>query len=657
MVDRLQAPAPTKRKKYTMGSKQEASLTAARWSNGFDFRDPAPRSTNCSLCRTRRNFACTVFRRKWKWLLSFVGIYFSSCGRLLQPSLEQTSGFVLFGLTGERLSKTGQERLAMRRVRFFCLLAALLLLAAVIVFVFRSQRETSRVRQGKQGQERPLLPPRQDNDIGEKILEEGEDSSDDDDFVMMAKVPSMGLSDEVLFAKLPPKVQPRDDSEAPQRMRKPACVTEISSTINCAGVGLCSFLLYNMQQIAVCHRLGLPVHIRWTACESQCGPPNGFNYRTWWFKDPPGPVVDQKYLDENGALCMTDFPFRYHIGMLVDFTFKEPRYGMHPDSFTLFEGYISPAVRRGVHVLFQKYFRPKDFLQQEVDEFVSQHFTGKIVIGVHVRATDHGVETVDSKIPSPLDWVKSVHTLLFNLGLGPVDRLTAKDVTLFVASDNLPALDVFEKAFPKLVCHTQVRRAKVYREVFWNQGFIGKYPTNATRGAGVLKDAFLLSRCHYMLHGESSVAATASYLNPDLKLVFQHSSPLMSKAFVYLDKYRREKKLHRATKVKAKGDSAELKNNVRSIEDRHLYESRVLSEPAFHGPMFYSGEWKTDISMKLQCIKQNIGFSLCPNMRRGRLENVYSLLNQSCPSCGVKLDSMLKEMDKSSEAFFAKIKP
>ena len=36
---------------------------------------------------------------------------------------------------------------------------------------------------------------------------------------------------------------------------------------------------------------------------------------------------------------MTDFPFRDHIGMLVDFTFKEPRYGLSPDSFTLFEGY------------------------------------------------------------------------------------------------------------------------------------------------------------------------------------------------------------------------------------------------------------------------------------------------------------------------------
>ena len=115
----------------------------------------------------------------------------------------------------------------------------------------------------------------------------------------------------------------------------------------------------------------------------------------------------------------------------------------------LFEGYISPAVRRGVHVLFQTYFHPKDSLQQEVDDFVSQHFTGKIVIGVHIRAADHGVETLGSKIPGPLDWVKSVHTLIFKLGVGPVNQLTAKDVTIFVASDNLPALDVFEKAFQK----------------------------------------------------------------------------------------------------------------------------------------------------------------------------------------------------------------
>ena len=80
----------------------------------------------------------------------------------------------------------------MRRVRFFSLLATLFLLAAVIVYVFCSHRESSRVSHGNQGQERPRLPPRQDDGIGEKTYEEGEDSSDEDDIT--EKIPSSMVS-------------------------------------------------------------------------------------------------------------------------------------------------------------------------------------------------------------------------------------------------------------------------------------------------------------------------------------------------------------------------------------------------------------------------------------------------------------------------------
>ena len=307
--------------------------------------------------------------------------------------------------------------------------------------------------------------------------------------------------------------------------KPPVCVSEISLTASCQGVGFGGMVLSSLHQIAVCDRLRIPVAVRWIGCTPYCGPANGTNYWEWFFEKTQN--ATEKYVEDHGAICFGDTPLDPHeITELVDHAFQpqEEEEGFHggrrPPK-------ITATIRKNAHRVINQYLRPVPEVMRNVDEYQARHFAGRTVVGVHVRGTDRWGEVRVHRIMEVKSWIRKIEELLNTIKERRSEHLKGNEsqerlrLALFVASDNTEAIRNIRAHFgPRNleVLSAKVWRTKSMKATSWDDGIADDQGRVA--GLGVLTDILLLSRCHYLIHGESSVAALAAYFNPDLELVY-----------------------------------------------------------------------------------------------------------------------------------------
>ena len=200
-------------------------------------------------------------------------------------------------------------------------------------------------------------------------------------------------------------------------------------------------------------------------------------------------------------------------------------------AYRLYQSRPFAAWRRQYHAVFARHIRLRAPLQADVDAFALRHFSGRFVIGAHVRHPSHTVEQPGGVIAHEDAYVDRIRGELARRGLG------GDGWTVFLATDQDRVVDRFRTEFgDRVVYLTDVRRTREAEDAEFDQlslaeknqdGHQLQHLVAADPGAWsvdmakeIVRDAWLMARCNVLLHVVSNVSTAVSYMNPDLDLVF-----------------------------------------------------------------------------------------------------------------------------------------
>ena len=222
------------------------------------------------------------------------------------------------------------------------------------------------------------------------------------------------------------------------------CVVDPAIT-DCQNMGFAAFLLNTLDQIMLCRALGINRQtVFWRACNSVCSRDPRVNSWDWYFEPVNGGLVTKV---EN-VLCLlragndiverffnkTAAPF--DLRPIIDNSFKNRN---DVEGFE-YSKIITTQERLRVNTLIHQYIKPNSRVKRKVEMFYQQYLAGFTVLGVHVRGTDHWMETSEKRLPSLMSWVKKAQSILETL---PQPR------KIFLASDNNEVIKKFIIYFGK----------------------------------------------------------------------------------------------------------------------------------------------------------------------------------------------------------------
>ena len=219
----------------------------------------------------------------------------------------------------------------------------------------------------------------------------------------------------------------------------PICVVDPALS-ECFNMGFAAFVLRTLDHIMLCSALGSDrLVVFWRACYSVCSRDPKVNSWDWYF-EPVNPGMEKQVERVLCPLLVTNFDDLSQSNPdfmpILDNSFK------NRTSVDGFENspIITEKERMKVKKLIQQYVRPNDRMKQKLKTFYHRYLAGNTVLGVHVRGTDHWIETSEKKLPSLISWISSAQSILETL---PWPR------KIFIASDNDEVINKFVAFFGK----------------------------------------------------------------------------------------------------------------------------------------------------------------------------------------------------------------
>ncbi len=200
-------------------------------------------------------------------------------------------------------------------------------------------------------------------------------------------------------------------------------------------------------------------------------------------------------------------------------------------AYRLYKSRPFAAWRRQYHAVFARHIKLRAPLQADVDAFSTRHFTGRFVIGAHVRHPSHTVEQPGGVIAHEDAYIDRIRAEI-------ADRALGEDGwTVFLATDQDRVVERFRAEFgDRVVYLADVRRTHEAEDSSFDRltaaekvqdGHQLQHLVAADRrnwslemAREVVRDAWLMARCNILLHVVSNVSTAASYMNPELEMVF-----------------------------------------------------------------------------------------------------------------------------------------
>ena len=208
-----------------------------------------------------------------------------------------------------------------------------------------------------------------------------------------------------------------------------ACVVDPGIT-ECGNAGFAAFLLNTLDHILFCRALGINRQtVFWRACLSGCSKDPRVNSWEWYF-EPVNRGLESEVENVFCPLTLDDSP------SIIDNSFRNRSDVVGYEDSKI----ITTQERLGVNQLIHQYVKPNSGITKKVQIFYQQHLAGFTVLGVHVRGTDHWMETSEKRLPSLMSWVKKAQSILETL---PRPR------KIFIASDNNEVIKKFVIYFGK----------------------------------------------------------------------------------------------------------------------------------------------------------------------------------------------------------------
>ena len=220
------------------------------------------------------------------------------------------------------------------------------------------------------------------------------------------------------------------------------CVVDPAVT-DCTNMGFAALLLSTLEHILLCRALGIdrPI-VYWRACNSVCSEDPRVNSWDWYFETVnhgleskvenvlcPLKVLDG-WQERLNRTALSD------VKTVIDNSFKN-----RTDVGGFEDGkIITTQERMRINKLLQQYVKPNSRIREKVRTFYHRYLAEFTVLGVHVRGTDHWMETNEQKLPSLMSWVERAQSILETL---PRPR------KIFIASDNNEVIKKFVTYFGK----------------------------------------------------------------------------------------------------------------------------------------------------------------------------------------------------------------
>lgn len=191
------------------------------------------------------------------------------------------------------------------------------------------------------------------------------------------------------------------------------------------------------------------------------------------------------------------------------------------------------AWRRQYNRIFRQHVRLKPSLSNEINEFVRRHFAREFMVAAHVRHPSHTVEQPGAVIAHEKAYIAGIYDAVRARGLD----LEGEDWGVFLATDQERVVQLFRKEFGNRLSYCDdVRRTRADEDARFEslsleernqEGHQLQHLVAADRTSwsvrmawDVVRDAYIMARCHTMLHVVSNVSTAVSYMNPDLEMVF-----------------------------------------------------------------------------------------------------------------------------------------
>ena len=219
----------------------------------------------------------------------------------------------------------------------------------------------------------------------------------------------------------------------------PVCVVD-PAIADCSNLGFAAFLLITLDHIMLCRAVGSdrPVVV-WRACFSVCSRDRMVNSWNWYFEPVNGGLESQAervlcpLVVGNVGNLFQIFP---ELSAILNNSFKNrSKVAGFADS-----PIITTKERMRINKLIKQYVKPNSRITDKVSKFYNRYLAGYTVLGVHVRGTDHWMETIEQRLPPLWSWVKSARAILETL---PQPR------KIFIASDNDEIIETFVTFFGK----------------------------------------------------------------------------------------------------------------------------------------------------------------------------------------------------------------
>ena len=219
----------------------------------------------------------------------------------------------------------------------------------------------------------------------------------------------------------------------------PVCVVD-PAIADCNSMGFAAFLLLTLDHIMLCRAVGSdrPVVV-WRACNSVCSRDRRVNSWNWYFEPVNRGLESQAervlcpLLVENAGDLFQIFP---ELSLILNYSFKNrSKVAGFEDS-----PIITTKERMRINKLVKQYVKPNSRITEKVTKFYHRYLAGYSVLGVHVRGTDHWMETIEQRLPLLMSWVKSARAILETL---------SQPRKIFIASDNEEVIETFGTSFGK----------------------------------------------------------------------------------------------------------------------------------------------------------------------------------------------------------------
>jgi hypothetical protein len=188
-----------------------------------------------------------------------------------------------------------------------------------------------------------------------------------------------------------------------------------------------------------------------------------------------------------------------------------------------------------------KDLEPNREIKNAIDSLLATE-QNSILIGMHVRHPSHAMEQPNSSIPLAADFIRVALELIQDLQvnhpgvkckivLATDQDLVARKFTSEFSSNLLHFGDVIRVSEEDSKTFDQLEDADKNKEGFQVQHIAASNTQkwNSRFAFEVIRDAWTLAKCNYLLHAVSNVATAVSFINPEIKMIQVQSGDTLSK--------------------------------------------------------------------------------------------------------------------------------